>query len=75
MPILKPAVYVVSLTEGQLRCLKANRRAEIWSSTRRDGALQVVFRARVALEWYGETVPQLTRGVLEQLEQVVTDGG
>lgn len=74
MAILKAAVYVVSLTEGQLRCLRANRRAEIWSTTRVNGSLRVVFRAVVPLEWYGETLPQLTRGVAEQLDQVVTHG-
>ena len=71
---LKAAVYVVSLSEGQLRGLKANRRAEIWSSVRRDGSLRVVFRAKESLEWSGDTVPQLTRGVSEQLEEVVNGG-
>lgn len=68
--IIRAAVYVVSLTDGQLRCLKANRRAEIWSTVRVDGRLRVVFRALRPFEWYGETVPVLTSGVLEQLERV-----
>lgn len=70
--MLKAAVYVASLSEGQLRCLKENRRAQIWSTTRVGGRLRVVFRALKTLEWQGETVPVLSTGVSEQLERVVS---